>query len=54
MKPATRKSVKKKRSVRDSTVKRAAALKKLTKTGGRKKMEAKKRLAQSGATGQEW
>ena len=40
---------------RASSVKRAAMLKKLTKSGGgRKRARAKTRLKQAGATGEEW
>ena len=41
-------------NIRRSTVKRASALKRLSKKGGRKRAATKKRLAQAGATGTEW
>jgi hypothetical protein len=55
----TKKATSKKRrrpqnKARASTVKRAAMLKKLTKSGGRKRARAKTRLKQAGATGEEW
>jgi hypothetical protein len=55
----TKKATSKKRPrpenrARQSTVKRAAMLKKLTKTGGRKRSSTKRRLKQAGATGEEW
>lgn len=55
----TKKSTSKKRArpqnqARKRTVTRAAALKKLTKTGGRKRASAKKRVKQTGATGDDW
>ena len=55
----TKKATSKKRQrpqnkARASTVKRAAMLKKLTKSGGRKRASTKRRLKRAGATGEEW
>ena len=53
-KAASKKRPKPQNKARKSTVKRAAMLKKLTKTGGRKRASTKRRLKQAGANGEEW
>ena len=53
-KAASKKRPRPQNKARKSTVKRAAMIKKLTKTRGRKRANTKRRLKQAGTSGEEW